>query len=69
MSMLKTPNTATLPESIVSSRRELQGQQMASRRMVARAILKKLNEANCEQYGISKVDISSGSNLTLDALG
>jgi hypothetical protein len=40
-----------LPESIVSLRQELQGRQMASRKMVARALLKKLNEANCQQYG------------------
>jgi hypothetical protein len=30
----------------------------ASRRRVAKFLLKKLSEANCEQYGISKVDIS-----------
>jgi hypothetical protein len=58
MSTPKTADDATMPESIGSPRRELQGRQMASRKMVARALLKKLNEANCEQYGISKVDIS-----------
>jgi hypothetical protein len=30
----------------------------ASRRRVAKFLLKRLNEANCEQYGISEVDIS-----------
>jgi hypothetical protein len=30
----------------------------ASRRRLAKFLLKRLNEANCEQYGISKVDIS-----------
>jgi hypothetical protein len=57
MRTAKTPDDATIPESSVSPRRELQGRRMASRKMVARALLKKLNEANCEQYGVSKVDI------------
>ena len=27
------------------------------RKMLARALLKKLNEDNCEQYGVSKIEI------------
>ena len=92
MSKLKTPDNATLPEPVVSPRRDLRRQKARGRKMVptaqsrgarkakertmpkkpkpepkaderrrkllARALLKKLNENNCEQYGISKVDIS-----------
>lgn len=32
-------------------------QKVGPRRYVAQAILKKLNERNCEQFGVSKVDI------------
>jgi hypothetical protein len=28
------------------------------RRSIAKFLLRRLNEANCEQYGVSKVDIS-----------
>ena len=36
------------PEPRVNERR---------RKMLARALLKKLNEDNCEQYGVSKIEI------------
>jgi hypothetical protein len=58
MSTLKTPDNAMLPEPVVSPGRKLKRQQAKGRKMVARALLKKLNEDNCEQYGVSKVEIS-----------
>jgi hypothetical protein len=57
MSTLKTPDTAPLPEPIGLPPRELKRQPTKGRKMVARALLKKLNEDNCEQYDVSKVEI------------
>jgi hypothetical protein len=58
MSTPKTPDNATLPEPVVSPGPDLRRQPTKRRRMLARALLKKLNEDNCEQYGVSKVEIS-----------
>jgi hypothetical protein len=54
----KTRDNATLLEPVVSPGSELKRQQAKGRKMLARALLKKLNEDNCEQYGVSKVEIS-----------
>jgi hypothetical protein len=67
MSTPKTPDDATSPKPVVSPRRKLKRQGAEDRKMVAwarhrkliaRALLKKLNEDNCEQYGVSKVEMS-----------
>jgi hypothetical protein len=58
MSTPKTPDNATLPEPAGSPGHGLRRQPAKGRKMLARALLKKLNEDNCEQYGVSKVEIS-----------
>jgi hypothetical protein len=66
MSTPKTLDDTTSPEPVVSPRRKLKRQGAEDRKMVAwtrqrkmiaRALLKKLNEDNCERYGGSKVEI------------
>jgi hypothetical protein len=57
MSTLKSPDNAPLPEPIGLPPRELKRQPAKGRKMVARALLKMLNEDNCERYGASKVEI------------
>jgi hypothetical protein len=52
MSKPKTPDNAALPEPVVSPRHQAKG-----RKLLARALLKKLNEGNCERYGVSKIEI------------
>jgi hypothetical protein len=42
---------------IGSPGRELERRQAKRRKMLARALLKKLNENNCERYGVSKATI------------
>ena len=50
----KTPDNATSAAPLVSPERQARGR----RKLLARALLKKLNEDNCEQYGVSKIEIS-----------
>jgi hypothetical protein len=58
MSTPKTRDNAMLPEPVVAPGPELKRPPAKGRKMLARALLKKLNEDNCEQYGVSKVEIS-----------
>jgi hypothetical protein len=57
MRMPKTSDNATAPEPIGVSGRKLTRQQAKGRKVIARALLKRLNEDNCERYGVSKVQI------------
>jgi hypothetical protein len=58
VSTLKTLDNAMLPEPVGSPGRKLGRQQTKGRKMLARTLLKKLNEDNCKRYGVSKVEIS-----------
>ena len=49
----KTPDNATSAAPLVSPERQARG-----RKLLARALLKKLNEDNCERYGVCKIEIS-----------
>jgi len=62
MSTPKTPDNAMTPEPIGSPPPGLKGQDAKwrkSRKRIARALLRKLNEDNCERYGVSKAQIAS----------
>jgi hypothetical protein len=55
----------------VSDRQECRppAPRIADRRNVAKLLLKKLNEDNCEQYGVSKIDIFRLRDVAYGALG